>query len=132
MRTRCYNTNCDAYPNYGGRGITMCDRWRKDFAAFYADMGPRPSPKLTIERKNNNHGYSPENCIWATRNVQANNTRVTPRIAVDAETMTAIEWSTKTGTPARLIHERLRKGWSARDAIFRPNRYQRRHHDAEV
>ena len=75
MRDRCGNPNSPDYKNYGGRGITVCDRWANDFAAFVEDMGPRPSPAYSIERQNNNAGYEPGNCIWATRDVQARNRR---------------------------------------------------------
>ena len=76
MRNRCNNPSSPHYSDYGGRGITVCDRWN-DFTLFLEDMGERPSLSLSIERLENDLGYSPDNCIWATR-VQQNNNRRMP------------------------------------------------------
>lgn len=76
MIQRCYNRNNKRYQDYGGRGITICKKWRENFLNFYHDMGQKPSTKFSIERKNNDGNYEPGNCLWATPMVQKRNQRV--------------------------------------------------------
>lgn len=75
MKTRCSNQNEVGWSSYGGRGIRVCRRWINSFPNFIADMGLRPSPQHSLERKNNSRGYSPKNCIWASKKEQARNRR---------------------------------------------------------
>lgn len=75
MISRCTNSNHPDYNNYGGRGISVCDRWRYSFANFYEDVGDRPSPELSIDRINNDGNYEPGNVKWSTRKEQSNNQR---------------------------------------------------------
>lgn len=103
IKNRCYNKNCKEYKHYGGRGITVCSEWKHDFMAFYKwamasgydEKAPRG--KCTIERKENDGPYSPENCRWATIQEQEQNKRNTVRVTHDGEEVMAKELSEKTG-----------------------------------
>lgn len=88
IRKRCHDESAKDYYRYGGRGIAVCERWRESFEAFYQDMGPRPSPEHSIDRKDNNAGYSPNNCRWATKEEQANNRSTNVTHLIDGESLT--------------------------------------------
>jgi hypothetical protein len=119
MLSRCSSPNDRAYKNYGGRGITVCDRWRL-FANFINDVGYRPSNKHTIERTDNNGNYTPDNVVWATRLEQGLNRRNNRRLSANGMTMTIREWTDFLGAPKHSISKRLSRGWSTERALFAP------------
>ena len=90
IKQRTNNPKDRAYSQYGGRGIDLCKRWL-DFAVFLEDVGPRPTPKHSLERKNNNKGYNPDNCTWASKKEQARNRKNTIRIRYKGEIMNLID-----------------------------------------
>lgn len=125
MRRRCYNIKVRGYPDYGGRGIGVCERWRNDFDAFVSDMGFAPEG-LSIERVDVDGDYDPFNCVWATRKAQANNTRSNVRLTIDGRTMTASQWAEEMGIPATRVLGRIRAGWPPEKAVM-PEIYEAPH-----
>jgi hypothetical protein len=116
MFARCYRSTAKGFQHYGGRGITVCDRWH-DFVNFYTDMGVPPVTNYSIDRINNDGNYCPENCRWATNAQQANNKRSNHKIAYKGEEKTLAEWEVYLGLPKRLISTRLQHGWDI-ETIF--------------
>jgi hypothetical protein len=119
MLSRTRNPSHSRYPNYGARGIKVCDRWL-DFSNFLLDMGLKPSPYHSIERKNNDDGYNPSNCIWATLDLQSYNKRSTIKILVDGCLKTLKECESDYGVRAVTIDRRLRDGWESERAVKTP------------
>ena len=120
MRRRCFSPSAPFYSRYGGRGITVCARWRDSFANFYADMGPRPSPKHSIERIDNNGNYEPGNCRWATMLEQAQNNTHTRLFTIGDETKTLRQWVGDAAGRFHLVHDRLKRGWTLEEALALP------------
>lgn len=117
LRSRCNNKNDQRYKNYGERGIKVCDEWSASFEAFYRDMGPKPSPKHSIDRINNDGDYKPSNCHWATAGEQARNTRQNVLFSMDGKTMTAAEWAREIGISCGALKMRLDAGWTIERAL---------------
>ncbi len=112
---------CNNRPDYAGRGITVCTRWRRSFANFLADMGPRPSPRHSIDRYPDNDGdYTPSNCRWATASQQQRNTRQNHILRIDGRSQSLRAWADESGIKYDVIRIRLRDGWSAKRAVFTP------------
>lgn len=115
MRQRCENKNNHAYPLYGGRGIEVCKRWQT-FENFYSDMGSRPKG-MTLDRSDNNKGYSPENCRWATVRQQVRNRRTTTIYEYDGEKLSLQAWAEKIGVPYQTIWIRHKRGWRGKKLL---------------
>lgn len=111
MLQRCKNPNNKNYQCYGGRGITVCERW-KSFENFRGDMEQTFKPRLTLDRIDNNKGYSKENCKWATQIEQARNTRRNHLIIIGGITKTLSEWSEISKLSSYTIFSRIKRGWS--------------------
>jgi hypothetical protein len=116
MKERCHSPASVCWPNYGGRGIKVCEAW-ESFENFYADMGPMSAPKLTIERDDNNGDYKPGNCRWATQSEQMSNTRRSTRIEYGGRVQTVDAWARELGIPHQTIRGRLRRGYTHAQAL---------------
>lgn len=119
MKQRCENPNYGMYPEYGGRGITVCKQWSESFEAFYRDMGARPGPEYSIDRKDVNGNYEPNNCRWATDEEQSSNRRNNHYIEYNGQRKTLTQWSREVGLHPTTIRLRLRAGWSVERAFTR-------------
>ncbi len=113
---RCNNQKSTAYENYGARGISVCPEWSQ-FQQFYKDMGD-PSENTTIERNNNNLGYSKENCRWATRPEQDRNRRTSINITIEKETLCVAQWAARIGVSKGTIYSRIKAGKDPQSALM--------------
>lgn len=110
MKDRCTNPRNKSYGNYGGRGITVCQEWMDSFETFRNDMGDPPTDAHTIERRDGNLGYSPENCHWATMEEQANNRSTNVILTLGETSMTQAQWARKLGINEHTIRRRIQRG----------------------
>lgn len=125
MKSRCFYAGDSRYHSHGGRGITVCDRWRESFSHFLADMGAKPGPDYSVDRINNDGNYEPSNCRWATRKEQANNRRNNRFIEYRGERKTLQQWANELGMNRTTIAARLARGWSMERAVTSPLDRQR-------
>ena len=118
MISRCTNPNHKSYSDYGGRGISVCDRWVNSVDNFISDMGFRPSDKHQIDREDNDKGYSLENCRWVTATENARNKRDTVMLTINGTKKPMTEWAEQTSTAIKTIEARVKRGWSHERAVF--------------
>lgn len=121
MMKRCYDQKSEKYPNYGGRGIIVCEEWRTDRQAFFDwAMSSGYSDDLTIDRIDVNGNYCPDNCRWATPKEQANNRTSNRYLEYNGETHTVIEWAELLGIPPGALYARIENGWTTEKALTTP------------
>ena len=125
MIQRCHSAK-SGDPHYQKLGIEVCDRWRASFDAFIADMGEPPSLQHTIERIDNNRGYEPSNCRWATMTEQAANRSKSFLYYLNGETRSVREWAEMCGVSEQQIRIRLRRGWSLEKALTTKGRQKKK------
>lgn len=125
MRGRCGNPSDAAYSDYGGRGIKVCQSWQNDFEAFLFAIGKRPSPRHSIDRRNNEGNYScgvcaecvangwPMNVRWATKTEQARNRRSSVRVTIKGESHTIVEWAEISSLHPKILYARFSRGWAS-------------------
>jgi hypothetical protein len=117
IKQRCLNKNDRKFALYGGRGISICDRWKNSFEHFLEDVGFRPTPGHSIDRINTNGNYEPTNCRWATISEQNNNMNSNRFVEFRGQSKTITQWSRIVGIRAGLINYRIRAGWSPDEAL---------------
>lgn len=122
MIGRCTNPKATGYANYGGRGITVCDRWQGEqgFANFLTDMGERPGSNYTIDRKDNDGNYEPSNCRWASKKDQARNQRDNVNLTHNGRTQCLSAWAEELGMSRMVLDARRSLGWDDTKTLTTP------------
>lgn len=110
MKQRCLNPSNQQYKNYGARGIGICLRWLESFDNFFSDMGNKPDG-LTLDRRDNELGYSADNCRWATPREQRLNQRTCTYLEYQGERLTVRDWAARIGRHETTLHSRIKAGW---------------------
>lgn len=120
MHRRCKNPSDTSFRLYGGRGITVCERW-DSYECFLKDMGRKPSDKHSLDRIDSNGNYVPENCRWSDRITQNNNKRNNLMLSYQGKTQTAAQWAREKGISPRTLRSRItERGWPVEEALSRP------------
>lgn len=117
---RCGAKTGKRYRNYGSRGIKVCDRWRRSFPNFLADMGPKPEGNFSIERKEVNGNYEPDNCIWIPMKDQPRNRRDSVFVTIGGDKVLLIDLCQRYGLERQVVYGRLKMGWGIEEAICIP------------
>lgn len=117
MKARCKYACVESYPEYGGRGISVCQEWSSSFEVFFKDMGPKPTKKHSIDRIDPNGNYEPSNCRWANAIEQANNRRTNVNVTYGGHSGTLKSVCRKLGVNYKSVHRRLNAGWSLKRAF---------------
>lgn len=120
MRDRCCNQKSKDYPNYGGRGIKICEEWNRSFVCFLQDMGECPE-NMQIDRINNNGNYEKSNCRWTTLQINANNRRTCVYVDFNGKSQSIADWARETGIERKTLEYRIRTGWPVEKALTTPS-----------
>lgn len=128
MKSRCFTASATGYENYGGRGISVCDRWMM-FENFLSDMGECPAG-MSIDRKDSDANYSPDSCRWATRKEQNRNQRRLMYLTLGGRTQCASAWADEVGMQVSSLLGRIKRGWSVEKALQTPIRSHKEYANA--
>lgn len=126
MLARCYRESYPGYRRYGGRGIAVCQQWRESFLAFLRDVGKRPHPSLSLERKDNDRNYEPGNVVWTSRTRQQRNKSNNRLLTYRGQTKPLIDWADELGLSYRMLEARWRRGWTPEQILKLPPHKGRR------